>query len=79
MKLQQIPLLKDTVQRRIADLSDNTKDQANVEIKNSQFGLFSIQFNLMKLPTLPWYFWQVDGKIKTAPYSRLCQGIARTP
>ena len=45
MKLQQISLSNDTVKRRIADLSDNIKEQVIAEIKNSQFGLFSIQLN----------------------------------
>ena len=41
MKLQQIPLSNNTVQRRIVELSDN-------EIHNSDYS----QFNLIKLPTL---------------------------
>ena len=40
IKLLQIPLSNDTVERRIADLSDNM--QVVAEIKNLQFGLFSI-------------------------------------
>ena len=42
IKLLQIPLSKDTVQWRIVDLSDNIKEQVIAEIKNLQFGLFSI-------------------------------------
>ena len=44
-KLKEIPLLNDTVKRRIADLSGNIKEQVISEIKNSPFGLFSIQLN----------------------------------
>ena len=42
MKLLQIPFSNDTVQERIADLSDNIKEQAIKEIKNLQLGLVSI-------------------------------------
>ena len=42
MKWQQISLSKDTVQRRIVDLSDNIKEQAITELQNLQFGLLSI-------------------------------------
>ena len=44
-KLKEIPLSNDTVKRRIADLSDNIKEQVISEIKNSPFGLFSIQLD----------------------------------
>ena len=43
-KLLQIPLSNDTVQRRIADLSDNIKEQVIAEIKNLQLGLFIHSF-----------------------------------
>ena len=42
-KMKQIPLSNDTVKRRVADLSGNTKEEAISEIKKSPFGLFSIQ------------------------------------
>ena len=42
MKWQQISLSKDTVQRRIVDLSDNIKEQAITQLQNLQFGLLSI-------------------------------------
>ena len=42
IKLQQILLSNDTVQRRIAYMSDNIKEQVIAEIKNLKFGLFSI-------------------------------------
>ena len=45
MKFQQIPLSNNSIQRRIADLSDNIKKQVIAEIKNSQLGLFSIQID----------------------------------
>ena len=45
MKLQQIPLSNDSVQRIIVELSDNIKEQVIAEIKNSQFGLVSIQLD----------------------------------
>ena len=44
-KLKEIPLSNDTVKRRIADLSGNIKEQEISEIKNSPFGLFSIQLD----------------------------------
>ena len=45
MKLQQILLSNDIVQRRIVELSDNIKEQVIAEMKNSQFVLFSIQLD----------------------------------
>ena len=50
IKLLQISLSNDTVQRRVVDLSENIKEQVIAEIKiyNSDYS----QFNLMKLPTL---------------------------
>ena len=44
-KLQQIPLSNDTVNRRIAKLSANIKEQVISELKNSSFGMFSIQLD----------------------------------
>ena len=45
IKLQQISLSNNTAQRRIADLSGNIKKHVIAEIKNLQFGLFSIQLD----------------------------------
>ena len=45
IKLQQISLSNDIVQRKIVELSDNIKEQIIAEIKNSQFVLFSIQLD----------------------------------
>ena len=45
MKLQQIPLSNNIVQRRIVELSDNIKEQVIAEIKNLQFVLFSIELD----------------------------------
>ena len=44
-KLKQIPLSNDTVNRRIAKLSANIKEQVISELKNSPFGMFSIQLD----------------------------------
>ena len=44
-KLKQIPLSNDTVKQRVADLSGNINKQVISEIKNSPFGLFSIQLD----------------------------------
>ena len=44
-KLKQIPLSNDTVNRRIAKLSANIKEQVISKLKNSPFGMFSIQLD----------------------------------
>uniref|UniRef100_UPI00358ED38C zinc finger BED domain-containing protein 5-like n=1 Tax=Myxine glutinosa TaxID=7769 RepID=UPI00358ED38C len=44
-KFNQTTLSNNTVQRRIADLSSDIKEQVIAEIKDAAFGLFSIQLN----------------------------------